>query len=84
MDIYATRSLRDLVNKLGKAILEELKPHGRKVWELFINAISFLQAGISYDISGTPSWSISLGDITNPAISIVAIRVLYLQDRNGI
>ena len=30
VDIYATRSLRDLVNKLGKAILEELKPHGRK------------------------------------------------------
>lgn len=78
VDIYATRSLRDLVNKLGKAILEELKPHGRKVWELFVNAISSLKAGISYDISGTPSWSISLGDITNPTISLDEI-FNYLQ-----
>ena len=70
--------MRDLVNKLGKAILEELKPHGRKVWELFVNAISSLKAGISYDISGTPSWSISLGDITNPTISLDEI-FNYLQ-----
>lgn len=55
VDIYSPRSLRDLVNKLGKAILEELKPHGRKVWELFINAISSLKTGIFYDISGMPS-----------------------------
>lgn len=78
VDIYSTRSLRDLVNKLGKAILEELKPHGRKVWELFVNAMSSLKAGISYDISGTPSWSISLGDITNPAVSLDEI-FNYLQ-----
>lgn len=78
VDIYSPRSLRDLVNKLGKAILEELKPHGRKVRELFINAISSLKTGISYDISGMPSWSISLGDITNPAVSLDEI-FNYLQ-----
>lgn len=78
VDLYATRSLRDLVYKLGKAILEELKPHGRKVWEIFVNALTSLKAGISVDISGIPFWSVSLGDITNPAVSLNEI-FNYLQ-----
>lgn len=78
VDIYATRSLRDLVNKLGKAILEELKPHGRKVWGIFVNALISLKAGITYDMSGTPSWSVGLGDITNPTVSLDEI-FNYLQ-----
>lgn len=78
VDIYATRSMRDLVNKLGKSILDALKPRGRKVWEVFVNAITSLQAGITYDIGGVPSWSIGLGDITNPAASLDEI-FHYLQ-----
>jgi AAA+ ATPase superfamily predicted ATPase len=70
VDIYATRSSRDLVNKLGKAILEELKPHGRKVWEQFVNALASLKGGISYDISGMPTWAVSLGEISNPDLSL--------------
>lgn len=78
VDIYATRSLRDLVNKLGKTILDALKPRGRKVWEGFVNTISSLQAGITYDIGGTPSWNIGLGDITNPSTTLDEI-FHYLQ-----
>lgn len=78
VDIYATRSLRDLVNKLGKAILDALKPRGRKVWEHFVNTVASLQAGITYDIGGVPAWNISLGDITNPAVSLDEI-FHYLQ-----
>lgn len=78
VDIYATRSLRDLVNKLGKVILDTLKPRGRKVWEVFVNTISSLQAGITYDIGGIPSWNIGLGDIENPATSLDEI-FHYLQ-----
>ena len=78
IDIYATRSLRDLVNKLGKTILDALKPQGRQVWEKFVNTIASLQTGITYDIGGTPSWNISLGDIINPATSLDEI-FHYLQ-----
>ena len=78
VDIYATRSLRDFVNKFGKVILDALKPRGRKVWEIFVNAIASLQAGITYDIGGVPSWNIGLGDITNPAASLDEI-FHYLQ-----
>ena len=33
VDIYATKNLSDFVNMLGKAVLEELRPKGKKVWE---------------------------------------------------
>ncbi len=32
IDIYATNSVRDFVNVFGKAILDELRPKGRAVW----------------------------------------------------
>ena len=79
IDIYSTQSLPDFINKLGKSILDELKPKGKKVYNKFINILTSLKAGISYDSSGTPSWSVSLGDITNPNTSLDEI-FQYLQN----
>ncbi|MEG0949689.1 MAG: ATP-binding protein [Bacteroidales bacterium] len=79
IDIYATRSLRDFVNKLGKAILDTLKPKGRKVWEHFITSLKTLSGNFTYDINGTPSWSVSLGDIENPNVTLDEI-FYYLQN----
>ena len=70
IDIYATGSLRDFVNVFGKAILEELKPRGRKVWEAFVSALKSLQQEISFDINGNPVWSIGLGNMENPAVTL--------------
>ncbi|MDR0988423.1 MAG: AAA family ATPase [Prevotellaceae bacterium] len=82
VDIYATRSLRDFVNKLGKAILDTLKPRGRKTWEAFVNTLVSLKAGITYDIGGNPSWNIGWGDIRNPETSLDEIfRYLQQADR---
>jgi ATPase domain predominantly from Archaea len=65
VDIYATKSLRDFIFSLSKVIIESLKPFGKKTVETFINCVLSLQAGISYDFSGTPSFNIQLGDIQN-------------------
>lgn len=54
IDIYATGSLRDFVNVFGKAILEELKPRGRKAWELFVSALKSLQQELTFDVNGIP------------------------------
>ena len=70
IDIYATGSLRDFVNVFGKAILEELQPRGRKVWEVFVSALKSLQQEISFDINGNPVWSIGLGNMENPAVTL--------------
>ena len=70
IDIYATNSLRDFVNEFGKAIMEDLKPKGRKVWELFISSLKSLQSEISFDINGNPVWGIGLGNMENPSATL--------------
>lgn len=70
IDIYATSSLRDLVNVLGKEILNALKPKGRGAWELFLNALQSLRQEISFDINGNPTWSFGLGAINNPEATL--------------
>lgn len=66
IDIYATTSLKDFVNVFGRAILDELKPKGKVVWEGFLNVLRSLRSEITYDINNFPAWSLGLGDIDNP------------------
>ncbi|MBR5118718.1 MAG: ATP-binding protein [Muribaculaceae bacterium] len=70
IDIYSTSSLRDFVNMLGKAILEELKPRGRKAWEKFLTMLQSLKAEVSFDFSGTPVWGMGLSSIDNPSTTL--------------
>lgn len=78
IDIYSTKSVADLVHRLGLSILETLKPLGRKAWEKFITVLSSVRSGISYDISGNPSWMMSIGDITTPTTTLEEI-FYYLE-----
>ena len=70
VDIYATKNLNDFVNMLGKAVVDELRPKGKKAWEKFINMVSSLRPEISFDMNGMPVWSVSLGAINNPSITL--------------
>lgn len=63
VDIYASKSLRDFVYALSREILEGLKPFGRKTIERFWNSLKSLQAGITFDPVGNPSFNVQLGDI---------------------
>jgi hypothetical protein len=78
IDIYSTKSVADLVHRLGLSILETLKPMGRKAWEKFVTVLSSVRGGISYDISGNPSWMMSIGDITTPTTTLEEI-FYYLE-----
>ena len=73
IDIYATNSLTDFVEVFGRAIFEELKPLGRKVWERFFNVLKSVQQQISFDINGNPIWGIGLGNYINPATTLEEI-----------
>lgn len=79
VDIYASKSLNDLVNLLGKAVLDALKPKGKAVWEKFLSAVSSLRPEISFDINGQPCWSVGLGEIRNPAATLDEIFT-YLEN----
>lgn len=79
VDIYATKSLNDFVNMFGKAIIDTLRPKGKKVWEKFISMVSSLRSEISFDMNGMPVWSVGLGTINNPAVTLNEI-FLYLDN----
>ena len=82
IDIYATKTLREFVFQLGKAILTALKPKGRKTWELFINSLTSLKAGFTFDMSGMPQWNIELGDVKSPETTLDEIfHYLSLSDK---
>ena len=70
VDIYATKSLQELVYELGKSILGTLKPKGRVVWERFLNVLGSLRNSISFDINGMPEWGIGIGDIKVPQATL--------------
>ncbi|MEN6618571.1 MAG: ATPase [Rikenellaceae bacterium] len=70
VDIYATKSLREFVFSLSKVILEGLKPFGRRALESFWNSVKTLQAGISFDVAGNPSFNVGLGDILSEEVTL--------------
>ena len=78
IDIYDTKNLGDFVYTLGKGILTALKPKGRKVWEFFLNTLQSLKSTISFDINGNPEWSVGIGDIQTPEITLDEIFA-YLE-----
>lgn len=75
IDIYATTSLRDFVNVFGRAILDELKPKGKAVWEGFLSVLRSLRSEITYDANNFPTWSLGLGDIDYPSTTLDEIFV---------
>ena len=79
VDIYATKSLNDFVNMFGKAVIDTLRPQGKKVLEKFISMVSSLRSEISFDMNGMPVWSVGLGTINNPAVTLNEI-FLYLDN----
>ncbi len=70
VDIYATKNLSDFVNMLGKAVIDELRPKGRAAWEKFINVVSSLRSELSFDMYGMPLWSVGIGTISNPVVTL--------------
>ena len=78
VDIYATKNLGDFVNMLGKALVDELRPKGRKAWEKFISMVTSLRSEISFDMSGMPVWGVGLGSINNPTVTLDEIFT-YLE-----
>jgi AAA+ ATPase superfamily predicted ATPase len=78
VDIYATKNLSDFVNMLGKALVDELRPKGRKAWEKFVTMVASLRSEITFDINGMPVWGVGIGSINNPTVTLDEIFT-YLE-----
>ena len=73
IDIYATSSQEEFIATVGKEIVEQLKPAGVKALETFSSIVKSLQSGISFDVSGNPSFTLQPGEIRNCRTSISEI-----------
>ena len=78
IDIYDTKNLGEFVYVLGKGILSALKPKGRKAWEFFLNMLQSVKSTVSFDINGNPEWTVGIGDIQSPDVTLDEIFA-YLE-----
>jgi len=78
IDIYTTKSFEEMVSTMGKSILYTLMPKGQKAAQFFFDCLKSLKSFISFDINGIPTWSVGLGDIQHPDVTLDEI-FLYLE-----
>lgn len=73
IDILQTTSMREFIFLFGKAVFSRLRPN-RLLLDKFIQTLKSLKGKFGYDpITGTPSFDISLGDITHPNYTLEEI-----------
>ena len=78
IDIYATKNLQDLVYRLGESIVSKLKTRGQAAIDKFLQFVTSLRTGISFDGMGNASWNLDVGDIKSPGFTLDEI-FSYLQ-----
>lgn len=70
VDIYATKSLADMVFQMGRTIVRSLKPWGQNALDRFLQIVSSLRTGISFDGNGNASWNLEVGQISSPEFTL--------------
>lgn len=70
VDIYATKNLTEFVYRLGKEIVSQLRPWGQNAINKFLQIVTSLRTGISFDGLGNPSWNLEIGDISTPEFTL--------------
>jgi len=73
IDIYATKSLAELVYAMGHSIVKKLRPWGQTAMDHFLQVVSSLRTGISFDGLGNATWNIEVGDIKSPEFTLEEI-----------
>ncbi|MCQ2196439.1 MAG: ATP-binding protein [Bacteroidaceae bacterium] len=73
IDIYSTKNIDDLTIMMGRSILNALKTRGRKALEHFLNVVSSLRSGITFDLLGNPTWNVEVGSLKSPSFTLEQI-----------
>ena len=70
VDIYATKNIEELIMAMGASMLSSLRPKGAKVIQKFVDILSSLRTGISFNAMGNPSWNVEVGDVRLPRTTL--------------
>lgn len=73
IDIYATKNMQDMVYQMGRSIVNRLKSKGRDAVDRFLQFVTSLRTGISFDGMGNASWNLGVGDIKSPSFTLEEI-----------
>ena len=74
VDLYSTKSLAELVQMFSNALYRSLKGRPATWTDKFFRIISSLRVGFKLDeISGSPTFDIGLGEITEPPLTLEQI-----------
>ena len=83
IDIYATKNLQDFVYQLGHHIIKRLKNKGQAAIDRFLQIVTSLRTGISFDGQGNPSWNLGIGDIKSATFTLELLRTHVQGCRNA-
>lgn len=71
IDILRTSSINEFAFELGKAVFEQATRKGQKMMKMVVNTLKSINGCFGYDpISNTPTFNLSLGDISNPLYTL--------------
>ncbi len=69
--ILRTSSIHEFAFELGKAVFELAARRGTKMMRMVVNTLKSINGCFGYDpISNTPTFNLSLGDISNPLYTL--------------
>lgn len=74
IDILHTTCLQEMVHELGKAVFEQTMSRGKKMGQRFLKTLRSLNGKFGFDsVTGTPTFSVGLGDIEQPEYTLEEI-----------
>lgn len=74
IDILRTSSINEFAYELGKTVFEQAARRGQKMMKMVVNTLKSINGCFGYDpISNTPTFNLSLGDISNPLYTLEEI-----------
>lgn len=80
IDILQTTSLKEFTYLLGKEIFQRLVPHGQRRLKQFVAILRSIGGSFGFDpFSGSPTFNLRLGDISDPQLTIEEI-FQYLEN----
>ncbi len=71
VDILRTSSIHEFAFELGKAVFEQAARRSQKMLKMVVNTLKSINGCFGYDpVSNTPTFNLSLGDISNPLYTL--------------
>lgn len=70
IDLYATKDMSEMVQVMGKSILNALTTKSEKAAKAFLQCVKSLYTGLSIKEDGTPEFRLGMGEIREPSIAV--------------